>query len=377
MSTEQNRTEHVIRFIVHGGYGKTATTFLQEKIFCHLDDVLYFGKGENGKMFSDELQKLYYTLFPSLSDSASITRARNSSMLIPCIGDLLLREMKQAEKDIILLSNECLIDFGNYNAELNMLLLLRLFNYLQDNYNKQIEFKVMMTIRSQKDYLKSFYAYDFTHLKSRFSSFEKFIQYGVENKHDIVFGGCHYDLVLDDMKRIYGHDNVRFFVYEKMNEDINSYLQDIFQFIETDHRLDALNYKQKLNVNSKEGTHKIREVKRSPIAKLILGTYQYVKPRIQSLESTNIFQELKKTAQSYCNNSVKVIDRGSLGNFPHELASITDNMYRKSNNRLSQMLGIDLEKYGYVGGQRFTVENNHAQQGAAPDSNSAVLHYRR
>ena len=125
----------------------------------------------------------------------------------------MLKEIKQSQKDIVLLSNECLIDYGNYNAELNMLLLLRLFNYLQDNYNKQIECKVMMTIRNQKDILKSFYAYDFTHLKERFNSFEKFIQYGIENKHEIVFGGYFYDLVLDDMKRLYGSDNVQFFVY--------------------------------------------------------------------------------------------------------------------------------------------------------------------
>jgi hypothetical protein len=56
----------MIRFIVHGGYGKTATTFLQEKIFSHLNDVLYLGKFKDGKILSDELTRLYYTIFPSL-----------------------------------------------------------------------------------------------------------------------------------------------------------------------------------------------------------------------------------------------------------------------------------------------------------------------
>jgi len=347
----------MVRFIVHGGYGKTATTFLQEKIFFHLDDVLYLGKF-NSKMIHEELHKFYYTIFPSFVGMVSFIRARNSSLLISCFGDVLLRKMKQTDKNIILLSNENLFDFANYNAELNMLLLLKLFNYLQDNYNEQIEFKVMMTIRNQKDFLKSFYAFDFTHLKNRFSSFEKFIRYGIENKHEIVFGGCHYDVVLEDMKRLYGQDNIRFFIYEKMEDELESYLNDIFQFIGTVHKLDALDYKQKVNVNSKNGVHKIRQVKYGLIATVIIGTYRYVKPMLRLLEKTNAFLTLRKTAQQYCTNSMKVIDRGSLGDFSHELASDIDDVYVKSNSRLSRMLGVELKKYGYVGG---TFECEHVQ----------------
>ena len=272
----------------------------------------------------------------------------------------MLKEIKQSQKDIVLLSNECLIDYGNYNAELNMLLLLRLFNYLQDNYNKQIECKVMMTIRNQKDILKSFYAYDFTHLKERFNSFEKFIQYGIENKHEIVFGGCFYDLVLDDMKRLYGSDNVQFFVYEKMKKDVKSYLRDILDFIGTNHKLEHLNYTQKVNVNSNEGVHRIREVKPGFIASLIKKTYQHSRRILQPLEAINTFQTLKSITQSYCKKSMKVIDRGSLNHFPKELAYQIDNMYKKSNRRLSQMLNIDLEEYGYTGGR--CKDSEYAQQ---------------
>lgn len=364
------------RFIVHGGYGKTATTFLQKNVFSHLNDVLYFGKLQDGNMLFDELQRIYYTIFPSFSGmSINDIRARNSSLLIPLFGDILLREMKQAKKNIILLSNEALIDYGNYNAELNQFLLLKLFRYLQDNYDELIEFKVMMTIRNQKESLKSFYAYDFTHLKGRFDSFEQFIKYGLENECKTIFGGYHYDLVLEDMQDIYGSENVRFFVYEKMKEDVRAYLYDILEFIGTNQRVDCLDYTQKVNVNANEGVHRIREVKHGFIASVFMKMYQYSKAILQPLETVNLFQKLKNIIQTYCNKSVKVVDRGRLRDFPHEMITGIDNMYRNSNSRLSQMLNTELERYGYIGG-RYDV-SNHAQQGAPPDGNSTALHSRR
>ncbi len=338
----------MIRVIVHGGYVKTATTFLQDKIFSQLSDVSYLGKLHGGKMISPEFKRCYQSIFPSLSASKSTVRARNSAPLISCLGDILLNQIKQTKKEILLLSNECLIDYANYNAELNMFLLARLFSYLQDNCDHPIQFKVMMTIRNQKDSLKSLYAYDYTHLKERFSSFEKFIEYGLKNQHEIVFGGYHYDLVLEDMKKIYGADNVRFFVYEKMKKDIRSYIQDILDYIGTSQKIEELDYTQATNVNSDDGVHRIRDVKRGIIALMILKIYQRNKRTIQRLEAMSIFKMIKKVTRSYCKRSMKVIDRGGLYSFPKELAENIDYMYKETNSRLSEMLNIDLSEYGYV-----------------------------
>ena len=359
----KERLKYMVKFIVHGGYSKTATTFLQKKIFPYLGDVLYFGK-QDGKIIPEELNDLYHIIFPSgvnmhhlyrlffpsIASNVSYRRTINSSLIIPLFGDILLREMKKSGKNIILLSNESLFDFAASNAELNMLLLLRLFNYLQTNYSEKIKFKVMMTIRNQKNFLQSFYADSFSHLKGQFKSFEDFIQYGIKNNHEMIFGGCYYDLILEDMKKIYGQDNVRFFVYEKMKEDTKSYLHDIFQFIGTDHNVNTLDYNKKVNVNSKEGVHKIIEIRHSLFAIFIWGIYQHIKPILSPLESIKIFQIIKKTAKSYRKNSRKLFKRGEIKDFPNNLASIIDDMYKQSNNRLSKMLDINLEEYGYIGG---------------------------
>ena len=342
----------MVRFVVHGGYGKTATTFLQSNVFPHLNDVLYFGKYEDLTMLSDELKNMYHSVFLSVVDrSINDMCARNSSLLIPLLGDILIGEMKQAKKNIVLLSHECLFDYVHHHAELNQLLLLKLFKYLQDNYDEKMEFKVMMTIRNQKEALKSLYAFDFTRLKNRFDSFEKFIKYGLKNKHQTIFGGYHYDLVLEDLKYIYGSNNVQFFVYEKMKEDIKAYLYDIFDFIGTNQRIDDLNYTQKVNTNSNEGAHRIRELKSGFFISFFAKIYRYNKPTLQPLERIRMIQNLKNILDSYARNNMKVIDRGSLGDFPQELVADIDNMYKNSNDRLSQMLNTDLEKYGYVGGR--------------------------
>ena len=356
----------MVRFIIHGGYGKTATTFLQENIFPHLNDVLYLGKRQDLTMLSEELRSLFHFVFPSFYGMPRHDmHARNSSLLIPLLGDVILRAMEQFKKDTVLLSNECLFDYAHHNAELNQLLLWKLFRYLEDNYSEKMEFKVMMTIRNQKDALKSLYAFDYTRLKDRFDSFQNFLEYGLKNKHKTVFGGLYYDLILEDMQTMYGPDNVRFFVYEKMEEDIKAYLYDIFNFIGTTQRLDGLKYTQRLNTNSNEGTYRIREVKRGFIASLFVKMYRYNKSMIQPLETTTLFRYLKKKIESYAGNSMRIVDRGHIHTLPQALIPAFDSMYKNSNRRLAQMLHADLELYGYTGGRR--EDSSLTQQGAVPN----------
>ena len=339
-------------FIIHGGYGKTATTFLQKNIFAHLDDVLFLGKHPDEKMLTEEIHALYYALFPSFvgADKFSI-HACNSSLLIHKLGDILIREMKESTKKIIVLSNENLIDYGDYNGELNQFLLLKLYRYLQDHCEEQIDFKVMMTLRNQKEHLKSCFAYDYTNLKNRFKTFESLILYGMKYPHKAIFGGYHYDIIFDDMQNIFGSGNVRFFIYEKMKEDTRAYLDDILNFIGTRQDIDTLNYKQKVNVNSQKDVHNIREIKYSFVASLLMKIYMYGKSYLEPLETSSAFQSLKETLKSYSHGTTRVVNRGHLHDFPESLIADFDSIYADGNSRLAYMLREDIEKYGYTGGR--------------------------
>jgi len=328
--------------IFHTGYHKTASEYLRKKIFSQLHDVLYLDQ--------------FYTknFYRKAFEQAIHKQPKNSSLLISEFADYFLKKIKAKKKDIVVVSSVDLISYHGHNdVELNMVQLLRLFRYLQDNYDEKIEFKVMMTIRNQKSALKSFYSF-IRNINLRFNTFSKFIQYGLKNQHEMVFGGYHYDLVLEDMRMLYGSDNVRFFVYEKINKDVKLYLQDILNFIGTKQNIEQLDYTQKVNVNSdtKKG-NRIRGVKYNPIANLILKIYRYNEQGFTSFKNTTIF----KMARLYVVKSEKIFIKGSLKEIPQELIPDINNMYRNSNERLSQMLGIDLEEYGYIGG-RLEVKND-------------------
>jgi len=86
----------MIQFVVHGGYGKTATTFLQEEIFSRLDSVLYLGKFHH-KPFLSKLDKAFCDVFmPTELDARP--RASNSCLTIPVLSEILLSLMQKTEK---------------------------------------------------------------------------------------------------------------------------------------------------------------------------------------------------------------------------------------------------------------------------------------
>ncbi len=332
---------HIMKFIVHSGYHKTASEFLRQKIFSHLDDVLYL----------DEFytKNFYCKAFAQNTH----TQPGDSSLFIPKFGDYLLKKIKASKKEIVLISSVDLISYySNNDVELNMVQLLRLFNYLQYNHDEKIKFKVMMTIRNQKNALVSSYSYH-RNLNLRFGTFNKFIQYGLKNQHEMLFGGYHYDLVLKDMRMLYGSNNVQFFVYEKMNENIKLYLQDILDFIGSSHNIDQLNYLQKTNTNHTEKGHRVRSAKYGFIGGalyrggVLLKKFQFNKKALTLFKKTIIF----KMARLYVIKSEKLFIKDVLKEFPQELIPDVDNMYRNSNKKLSQMLNIDLKKYGYIGGR--------------------------
>jgi len=116
-----------IKIIFHCGYGKAATTFMQEEIFSKMSSVLYLGKLKNGEMITQELNNSFYKLFPSIIKGNPETYlARNSTYLVEEFGSLLVDIINKNRKDIILMSNESIFDYGNYNAELNHYLLYKL-----------------------------------------------------------------------------------------------------------------------------------------------------------------------------------------------------------------------------------------------------------
>lgn len=344
----------MIRFIIHPGYAKTATTFLQENIFSQLDDVLYLGMFRDSLMLSNDFTTMFSTIFPRfINTGVNEIRARNSSLLIPTLGDLVLKEITKEKKNLVLLSNERLFDYGHYNGELNQFLLSKLIRYLKNNSDQELQFQIIMTIRNQKDVLHSYYAYFYKDFKKRFPSFEDFLRFGLDNKHEIIFGSYYYDSVLKDIQDIFGTANVHVFLYERMRQDIRTFLHEILQIIGTNMKVENFDYGATVNVNSEDGSHRMLDVESGFIANFLKGlrrVYAHVPTRLRWLESNASFQRLRATVLSH-SRMTHIVSRGILREFSPEFADAIDVMYQDSNNKLSQMLNADLEQYGYVGGR--------------------------
>lgn len=345
----------MVRFIVHPGYAKTATTFLQRKIFSQLKDVLYLGMFPDSSMLSNGLTTMFGTIFPRFTDiGTNEIRARNSSLLIPTLGNLILREMDKHQKAFVLLSNERLFDYGHYNGELNQFLLSKLIRYLKDNCDEKLEIKVIVTIRNQKDILESYYAFFYSRLKNRFPSFQDFLRFGLENKHEIVFGSYHYDSILKDIEDIYGSNNIQVFLHERMQLDVKASLHDMMNFIGTKEKVEGLDYGAKVNVNSEAGAHHLLDVEYGSAAKLLMKLrkmYSYTPSKLRHLERIRGFDWLRATVRSH-SGSKNIVSKGVLREFPKEFVDAINDMYRDSNNNLSKMLNTDLEQYGYIGGKK-------------------------
>jgi hypothetical protein len=333
----------MITFVVHVGYGKSGTSFLQQKVFSELDDdVLFLGKTSSNHLISDELDKLFYLVFPSLINPKhkNDIRARNSSLTIPLFADLLLKFMYESNKKIILLSHECILDYSGYNGELNQYLLKKLFLYMECKCERKIEFKVMVTIRNQGDILKSFYAFQYSYdLKDYVNTFEEFMTYGLANSHLINFGGYHYDKVINELQYLFGVENIGVFLYEKMGVDINQHVNEIVSFIGSSCRLNNLDKLCAVNATQTSEGHIVRNVRGMPDS--YLKVMERFHPILNHLAHIPVFQVVKTLIEQKYGHVVVVKEYPS---FTNDL----EVMYKASNQRLSNMIDIDLVGYGYL-----------------------------
>mgnify|MGYP000282730294 CR=1 FL=1 len=265
----------------------------------------------------------------------------------------IIHELKKSGKNNVVISNETLFDFADYNAEANQLLLHRLHAQLKTEYDGEVELKVFMTIRNQNDFLKSFYTYFYQRFYRQFPSFRDFLSYGLANPMQTVFGQLHYDALLRDLESLFGADNVRFFVYEQMQEDSKKYLQDILDFMGSKANLDQIDYQQKVNVNSNEAGHGIKRSEYKGLSilgrltDLIEKVYQVQQHRLKSLKNIPLIYGLWNRLLSVRRNSKTIVIKGRIKQIPDDLLPGLQSLYSKSNEALAERLGIDLAKYGY------------------------------
>lgn len=328
--------------LIHPGYGKTATTWLQRKVLPNVSSSLYLGKDP---FFSNIFERSHNNLFEPLY-GIDTYRARNSATLIDKYANLIRLRLNSSGTPIkrVILSDECILDYANYNAELNIYILSQLVRKLENDFD---EIKILVTIRNQETYLTSYFAYDYQNLKGRFRSFDKFIQYGYDNPTYSVFGGIHYHLVLAEMNRLFGKEKVKFLPYEYLVENPENFIRQIAIFFEVE-PAELVKYASapSENVNiTKEGKHAVRDMNLLGGAILNLSVL-YKKSGIFNAMPNALNDKIK-----FFRNIVfkRLSGINYVGNVAMDERTIkmVRSMYVRSNQELAKLADIDLEKLGW------------------------------
>jgi hypothetical protein len=340
-----------VKILFHVGYGKTGTTWVQRQVYPKLNNCFYFGKLDNNSMINDELHKTHYNLFNPLF-SVKHYRGRNSEALINEYSKLFIAELAQRfsdTNDIVssVLSCESVLDYANFNAELNIFLLYRLLKRLKESLADicEPEISILVTFREQSSFLQSFYSFEYSKQKRRFPTFEKFLDYGLQNHHDLFFGGLWYDEVyqsLIDVFKVIGVE-VIFVPYELLVEDPAFFLEkSIGHLGNTDlNRLAEVASEKKENANQHtDGAHNLRDISCvERYARYLTLIYKDSVPEKYLIYLKSIRIWFTKPFQD-------PVIKGVIKLSDDQTKSIRG-LFRDSNSRLSNLISMDLGRLGY------------------------------
>ena len=294
---------------IHPGFGKSATTFLQENVFFHQKNINSIGRPyyssdrKNNLFFCEEIQK------NSCFYESRVARKLSKKIYKPKMVNILSDET---------LGSSC------YNNENVILRIQKLFPNA----------KIFFTIRNQFDSIKSYYPNHGRILKhvpmpfkGRFIKFNDWFDYQVDNLPNNFLGIIQYEPLINLFEKYFGRENISIFLYEEL-----TFTQDIF--FEKLHNI--LNVELESILNDKRNPRKSRSeyhyikfrdifLRGIPVSKIIPFS-DFFKKKFFNLLKSSIKYELK---------------------FNEKQIKILKKIYSKPNQRLSQNYKLNLSKWSY------------------------------
>jgi hypothetical protein len=338
---------------IHGGFGKTATTLLQEDFFPFLEGGCYVGKNRGNTWISDEFKRAYEEAFPSVSENTgSRLYRRNSEKIIDRVSGLLKQVIQKNYPKTLIISNECLIDYANYDAERNRLVLRGIFCRLLDHLNGDISFRFLMTTRCQVDAITSHFAYDWPHIRNRFENLKDYVQDGILRHDSGVFGGYFFDSVWASLDRDLPATNVKFIPFERLKVDRDQYLKDIAGFFGLQEPSKSVleSCGRFVNSNTIGGVHRIRIPKSTRYTYYNKKIRSFVKSacgRVASGWISRIESQLTRDV-ARPKGGLKYRTGPPVDPISPEQERLLVQLYASSNRRYRDRLGINIDRLGYI-----------------------------
>lgn len=326
-------------FFIHIGYPKTATTFLQNRIFPIISEVQYLGKKYN-KLLSE---------FDIDLDIIDDIIYKNESSLLEKIISYRKKIKDKLKNKKVLLSEE---DFLSSSLRVSGIVPFRISTPCPISIGRKIyqifnmqnmDVKVLITIRRQDEMILSLYAQYYTCCYSRYNetnTFKKFLNQfvGIDRNLSVVLN---YNLIIKEYKEIFGKNNIYVLVFEELQKYPEIFLRRICNILKVDSKKYSKLFPKKAeNIRStKEGYKKTRDV----------TLYDFLgRVKHKYFLNLNLKLRIKKKFKSFLlkfslweNKINKTI---LLSNKEKDLIM---KLYEKDNRELSQHLDIDLKEYGY------------------------------
>ena len=323
------------KIILHIGYGKTATTTLQQHFFPYIEEIDYLGKLDNNGKFKFESNYLLNVL---------LNKRENIDF------KLIEKELRKYYlSDTILLSDESILSTSLKIHEFNdekiinkpeeiAQRLRKLFS--EENYNV----KILITLRKQDEMITSRYAQSYTHYYSHYeesNTFKKYLNIFLDKEHTHIYKkALNFNDTVGVFQKEFGNKNVNILLYEELQKKPEYFYEKLCNILEIDidkYKLIALN-KHTNKRSTSNGYKKTQSL-------TLYNRLQMIKKKLFPFIKLKVTDRQKRMLESIILNKNNQINRSIILS-DNEKSQIKET-YKESNIQLSKRMQLDLDLYGY------------------------------
>jgi len=144
---------------------------------------------------------------------------------------VITKGLKQdSKRRCFVISDETILGYGGIVA--NVSLLCAVINKLKEKLLPiQVEVHILITIRQQISYIKSFYSYDYLHQRSRYKTFKDFVRSNLDNPGFGPFASLEYKSLKKTLSLMFGDtvDSIKIVPYEIIEDSPKDFLLQLFE----------------------------------------------------------------------------------------------------------------------------------------------------
>lgn len=305
---------------IHIGYPKNASTSLQTDFFPNIEGAYYLGcqYGKGAPFVSKDIQEALYSI--AMSDSIDFSYKNVEEKIRHTIQDI------DSRFDKMIISWEA---FSNNVADRGV---------IAERLNKLFpDANILIIIRNQMDSLQSMYAFlvqqlgkniNLSYGRPSVTSFEKWISEQEDFFYRSYMPTLKYYEFISEYWKLFGKENVTILLFEELVSSPVSFFEKMTRFFGVDSVNSSVSFLPQRNT---------RPTKRTLLYYKLRGYFPNVSPS-KFLPNLAI-----KWGRIFLNSGTS----GRKRLLP-EMEQRLMNMYRESNRKLQQELGIDLVRYGYI-----------------------------